>query len=62
MLHKYNIPPQPSKDILDAIFGKKLGSTYMEGLVDAAEGVEFQEKLDRALVEWRHGTTYLSWY
>ena len=53
MLRKCNNPPQPSKDFLDAIFGKKLASTYMEGLVDAAEGVEFQEKLDRALAEWR---------
>lgn len=42
MLHKCNIPQQSSSDIMDAIFDKKVGPTYMEGLVDTADCVEFQ--------------------
>ena len=38
-----NIPP---------IFGEKLGATYMEDLVDAADSVEFQDKVDIVLSEW----------
>ena len=53
MLHKCNIPQQSSSDIVDAIFGKKLGPTYMVGLVDAADSVKFQEKMDILVREWR---------
>ena len=53
MFYKCNIPQQPSSDIVDAIFGKKLRPTYMEGLIDAADSVDFQEKVDVVLSEWR---------
>ena len=48
MLHKYNIPPQASTDILNTVFGKNYGSTHMEeGLpIDIAD---FNKKMDRSL-------------
>ena len=38
---------QLSSDILDDIFGKKVGSVYIEGLVDAQDCNDFQEKVER---------------
>ena len=49
-LRECNIPTQLSTDILDDIFGKKVGSVYIEGLVDAQDSYAFQEKVKR-LVE-----------
>lgn len=49
MLHKCNIPQQSSSDIFDAIF-----VTYIEGLVDAGDSVEFQKKVDIVFSDWRN--------
>ena len=58
MLHERNITQQSSSDIMDAIFGKKLGPTYMVGLIDAADSVEFNEKMDILVREWRGMSTF----
>ena len=34
-LHTFNITAQVSIEVIDEKFGKQLGTTYMEGLVDA---------------------------
>ena len=54
MLHKCNIPPQNGNDIIDDIFGKRFGSTYVEGLVDASDSIDFQEKVEKILEKWRN--------
>ena len=51
-LRECNIPTQLSTDILDDIFGKKLGSMYIEGLVDAQDSTDFQEKVERFVVRY----------
>ena len=48
MLHKCSVPIHISADI-DDVFGKKFGSTYVEGLVDASDSIDFQEKLEKIL-------------
>ena len=48
-----NIPIPVSTDIMDDVFGKKLGSSYIEGLVDALDSVDFQEKLDKVVSVWQ---------
>ena len=53
MLHECNIPIPVSTDIMDDVFGKKLGSSYIEGLVDALDSVDFQEKLDKVVSVWQ---------
>ena len=44
-LRECNIPTQLSCEILD-IFGKKVGSVYIEGLVDAQDCIDFDEKVE----------------
>ena len=48
-LRECNIPTQLSTDILDDIFGKKVGSVYVEGLVDAQDSHDFQAKVKRLI-------------
>jgi len=52
-LRECNIPTQLSTNILDDIFGKKLGSVYIEGLVDAQDSSDFQEKVARLIEKWQ---------
>ena len=54
MIHKCNIPPQNGDDIIDDMFGKRFGSTYVEGLVDASDSIDFQEKVEKILEKWRN--------
>lgn len=49
MLHKCNIPPQASTDILNTVFGRNYGSTHMEGLVDAVDIADFHKRWIRVL-------------
>ena len=42
-----------SRKILDDIFGAKLGSVLVEGLVDASDDTDFQNKLD-VVLSWQH--------
>ena len=37
-----NFPPNISQKIMDDIFGAKLGSVLVEGLVDACDDTDFQ--------------------
>ena len=46
-LRDCNIPTQFSSDILDDILGKKVGPVYIEGLVDAQDCKDLQEKVKR---------------
>ena len=53
MLHKCDIPSQVGAEILDDIFGKRFGSTYIEGLVDASDYIDLQEKVEKAVERWK---------
>ena len=54
MTHKCSVPTPISANIIDDIFGKKFGSTYVEGLVDASDNIGFQDKLEKILEKWRN--------
>ena len=47
---------QLTLEILDDIFGKKIGTAYMEGLVDASDNLEFEVKTAKAITKWRNAT------
>ena len=52
-LSEYSIPSSLSQQILDDTFGKRLGGTLVEGIVDASDDADFQSKLDNCLQSWR---------
>ena len=52
--NEFNVPPNVSQKILDDIFGAKLGSVLVEGLVDASDDTDFQNKLDDVVLSWQH--------
>lgn len=53
-----NIPSYLSVKILDDVFGKKVGDTFVEGLVDATDDEDFREKLSSMQESWQSlGTT-----
>ena len=52
-LAECNIPVDLSQKILDDVFGKKLGSVFVEGIVDASDDSDFQNKLDAVTQAWR---------
>ena len=52
-LAKYNISSSLSMKILDDILGKKVGNTFVEGLVDTADDIGFQNKLGSIQECWR---------
>ena len=49
-----NIPSNLSNKIMDDIFGRKVGDTFVEGLVDALDDNDFQIKLDTVILAWRN--------
>ena len=51
---EYNIADEFSVEIVDDIFGKKLGAVYIEGLVDGYDTKDFDEKLKKVITRWRH--------
>ena len=51
-LAQCNIPVDLSQKILDDVFGKKLGSVFVEGIVDASDDSDFQNKLDAVTQVW----------
>lgn len=62
MLH--SLPEHTQKEILDDIFGKQVGTTFLEGLVDSSE-VSFDEKLDFLLGKWKDAgplTEFCDWF
>ena len=69
-LHECDIPSQPSIEILDDFFGKTVGTTRVQGLVDACSEMDFQEKLDELVKKWQNATlsssanidSFLSWF
>ena len=46
-LHECHIQKELCNDILSDTFGKKIGSVYVEGLVDAKDPDDFQAKVDK---------------
>ena len=48
-LSECSVPLSLSQQILDDIFGKRIGGTLMEGIVDASDDSDFQNKLDNCL-------------
>lgn len=69
-LHECNIPSQLSIEILDDIFGKTVGTTHVEGLVDTCNVTDFQEKHDELVKKCQDGALhssanidgFLSWF
>ena len=51
-LAECNITVDLSQKILDDVFGKKLGSVFVEGIVDASDDSDFQNKLDAVTQVW----------
>jgi len=47
-----HLPQDVQTEILDDIFGKKVGTTLYEGLVDVSDEVKFEEKLELLQTEW----------
>ena len=47
-LSECSVPSSLSQQILDDIFGKRLGGTFVEGIVDASDDADFQSKLEIA--------------
>ena len=48
-----NFTQEKKSEILDDIFGKRIGTTFYEGLVDANNEVEFEDKLNALLCKWK---------
>ena len=53
-LCEYNISSHLSNEMLDDIFGKKMGSVYVKGLVDSIDTEDFEEKAGKLLEKWRN--------
>ncbi len=53
-LREYNMPTQLSIEILDDVFGNKVGTVYVEGLVDAEDTDDFDAKIESLLTKWRN--------
>ena len=49
---EYNLPGDFSQQIQDDVFEKKIGGTYLEGLVDASES-DYDEKFDAFVESWQ---------
>ena len=56
---EFSVPPNVSQKMSDDIFGTKLGSVLVEGLVDASDQTDFQNKLDDVVLSWQHVGTKL---
>lgn len=52
-LHECDIPSNVSVEILNDTLGVKIGTTYVEGLVDANNIYDFDVKLEKLLTKWR---------
>ena len=52
-LPERKFPENVANEITDDIFGKQVGSTYCEGLVDAQSEEVFYEKLEQKQVQWK---------
>ena len=52
-LRECNIPSQVTIDILNDTFGNKLGSVYVNGLVDADDTEDFDIKVKNLISKWR---------
>lgn len=53
MLSECNIQGSLSEKVIDDVFGKKLGSVLVEGIVDATDDDDFHNKLVSLQHPWR---------
>ena len=51
------IPSDVTQKIIDDIFGHTLADTFIEGLVDSENDIDFQEKVDSVVSSWREMPT-----
>jgi hypothetical protein len=69
-LRECNIPPNVSTDIVNDVLGARMGTTYVEGLVDASDSFDFDEKLNNLIIKWKNVETtststldeFISWF
>ena len=69
-LRECNVNAELSIEILDDILGKKAGTTYIKGLVDARDSNDFGEKLEALVQKWRSVSqssssdveTFVAWF
>ena len=47
------ISTQFKTEILDDVFGKKIGTLYVEGLVDSKDLDDFDAKMESLVTKWR---------
>jgi hypothetical protein len=52
-LRKCNIPAKTSQQILHDIFGRKMGTVTQEGLVDASDADDFNNKCLAVIEKWK---------
>ena len=52
-LYNRKFPEAVACEIVDDIFGKQVGSTFIEGLVDAENEAMFYEKLEQMELKWK---------
>ena len=52
-LNECNISSQLVIEILDDVFGKKIGTLYVKGLVDADDTDDFDANLESLLTKWK---------
>ena len=65
-----SIPSDVTQKIIDDIFGHTLADTFIEGLVDSENDIDFQEKVDSVVSSWREMPTpssvdmegFISWF
>ena len=51
-MHKLGIPEELQTEILNDIFGKRIGSTFLTGLVDSQSAIAYEEKLASLMNKW----------
>ena len=52
-LHDMKLPDDVQTEILNDIFGRKVGSTQLTGLVDSVNQYSFEEKLSTLISKWK---------
>jgi hypothetical protein len=53
-LHEFQIPSDVGTEIVNDTFGIKVGSTYIEGLVDSINIIEFDRNVSKLTDKWRN--------
>ena len=51
-LNECHVPSHVAKEVLDNIFGKRVGGVFEEGLVDSTDNSDFQAKVESLVAKW----------